>query len=105
MSPLRAAAWAEAVSFLVLLGIAMPLKYLGGKPGAVTVVGWTHGILFVVFTIALLRTMANRRWPLRRAAFVFAVGLVPFGPFVFDRRIREYEGPSCSDPPDVRRVI
>ena len=37
----------EAISFLTLLGIAMPLKYLGDMPQAVQVVGWIHGVLFV----------------------------------------------------------
>lgn len=93
-SLLRAAAWLEALSFLVLLGVAMPLKYLAGRPGAVKVVGWIHGALFVVFCLALLRAMVSRRWPLPRAALIFVVALVPFGPFVFDRRIAEWESGS-----------
>jgi integral membrane protein len=94
-SLLRATARLEALSFLVLLGIAMPLKHLAGHPGAVKVVGWIHGVLFVAFCLALLRTMRGRRWPLRRAAFVFVVALVPFGPFVFDRRIAAWEAESA----------
>ena len=46
---LRKAGIAEGISFLVLLGIAMPLKYLFDQPMAVTIVGWAHGVLFVVF--------------------------------------------------------
>ena len=53
---LRAAGLAEAVSFLVLLGVAMPLKYLAGMPQAVKVVGWAHGLLFMGFCAALLLT-------------------------------------------------
>lgn len=87
MSWLRATGWAEAVSFLVLLGVAMPLKYLAGRPEAVKIVGWIHGLLFTLFCVALLFA----RLPLRRAAEVFVVSLLPFGPFLFDRRIRRYE--------------
>ena len=81
----------EGVSFLLLLGIAMPLKYMWGKPGAVKVVGWIHGILFMVFCVALLRATLAEKWPLRRAAGVFLAALLPFGPFVIDRWLRELE--------------
>jgi integral membrane protein len=80
----------EACSFLVLLGIAMPLKYFAGQPGAVKVVGWIHGMLFIAFCAALLRTMIVARWPLSRAALIFVAALLPFGPFVVDRRMRDY---------------
>jgi integral membrane protein len=81
----------EGISFLVLLFIAMPLKYFAGMPMAVKVVGWAHGILFVLFGLALLRAMIAGRWPLFRAALVFVGGLVPFGPFLLHGRMREYE--------------
>ena len=88
---LRLAGLVEAASFLVLLGVAMPLKYLAGKPEAVKVVGWVHGVLFVVFCLALLRTLVLARWPVGRAAMVFVAALLPFGPFVVDRRMKAYE--------------
>lgn len=88
---LRRIALIEAVSFLVLLGIAMPLKYLAGQPLAVKIVGWAHGVLFIVFGFALLRAMLIARWPLSRATVVFIAALLPFGPFVIDRRMRDYE--------------
>jgi integral membrane protein len=94
-SLLRATARLEALSFIVLLGVAMPLKHLAGSSGAVKIVGWIHGVLFVAFCVALLRTLRARRWTLRRAALVFLVALVPFGPFVFDRRIAEWEAESA----------
>ena len=90
VSTLRAIGLIEACSFLVLLGIAMPLKYFAGQPGAVKVVGWIHGVLFILFCGALLRTVVVARWPLSRAALVFVAALLPFGPFVIDRRMKEY---------------
>ena len=87
---LRAVALCEAVSFLILLGGAMPLKYLADMPLAVKVVGWAHGVLFVVFCAALLYTTVVARWPIGRAALVFVAALLPFGPFVVDRRMNEY---------------
>ena len=77
--------WAEGVSFLVLLGVAMPLKYLAHKPMAVTVVGMLHGILFVAFGVALLAAWLEMRWKFSRVFKIFLSALVPFGPFLMDR--------------------
>jgi len=88
---LRRTAIIEGVSFLVLLGIAMPLKYFADMPMPVKIVGWTHGVLFIVFCAALLRTKLIARWPVRRCAVVFVAGLLPFGPFLLDRRMAEWE--------------
>ena len=55
------------------------------------IVGSIHGALFVIFCVALLRTMLVARWPLPRGAIVFIASLLPFGPFFVDRRMAEYE--------------
>jgi integral membrane protein len=88
---LRTIAKTEAVSFLVLTGVAMPLKYLAHQPLAVKIVGWIHGLLFVIFCVALARTWIVARWPVARAALVFVAALLPFGPFVVDRRMAGYD--------------
>lgn len=88
---LRRLALIEGVSFLLLLGIAMPLKYLAGMPLAVKAVGWAHGVLFVAFCFALLQTMLVMGWSFARSAVVFVASLLPFGPFVLDRRMKEWE--------------
>ena len=80
----------EGLSFLVLLFLAMPAKYLLGAPMAVKVVGWAHGVLFVLFCFVLLWAMLAARWPVTRAALIFTGGLVPFGPFLLHGRMREY---------------
>lgn len=87
---LRRTAVVEGVSFLVLLGIAMPLKYIYGQPQAVRIVGMLHGVLFVVFCAALLYVTLVARWPMSRAALVFAASIIPFGPWLVDRRMNEY---------------
>lgn len=88
---LRLLALTEGVSFLVLLGVAMPLKYLAGLPMAVKIVGWAHGILFVALCYVLLRVTLEKSWPLTRAGLVFLAALIPFGPFLIDRRLKNYE--------------
>lgn len=91
VSFLRTIALIEGVSLLVLLGVAMPLKYFAGLPMAVTWVGWIHGVLFLVFCGALLQAMLRVKWPLARGVAVFVAALVPFGPFLLDRRMQLYE--------------
>lgn len=88
---LRRVALIEGISFLVLLGIAMPLKYMAGLPMAVKVVGWVHGVLFVVFCWALLQTLMRvSNWTFLRSAVVFIASLLPFGPFIIDGRMKQW---------------
>jgi integral membrane protein len=88
---LRAVGLVEGVSFLVLLGIAMPLKYAAGMPMAVKVVGWIHGALFVLFLVAVAQAAYTRRWPLTRVAGALLASLLPFGTFVLDAKLRREE--------------
>lgn len=85
---LRIAALVEGGSFLLLLGIAMPLKYFAGLPVAVTIVGSIHGAFFILFCAALAQAMARARWSMRYAGLVFAASLVPFGTFLIDGRLK-----------------
>lgn len=91
LSRLRRITKYEGMSFLVLLFVAMPLKYFFDQPMAVRVVGSLHGLLFVLFCLALLHTFRTCRWPLSRAALVFAAGFLPFGPFLVDPRLAREE--------------
>jgi integral membrane protein len=88
---LRRTGLVEGLSFLLLLGVAMPLKYVAGYPLAVKVAGWVHGVLFIVFCAALLRTMIVAQWSAARGALVLIAALLPFGPIVLDRRMKRYE--------------
>ncbi len=85
---LRAIAFVEGVSYLLLLGIAMPLKYFAGFPEAVEVVGWAHGLLFVLYLIAVAEVTVARRWRFVMILGAFVAALVPFGTFVLDARLR-----------------
>lgn len=91
VSFLRRIAFLEAISFLVLLGIAMPLKYVWHMPQAVSVVGMIHGALFVVLCWALVQVITTARWPVSRAAIVFIASLLPFVPFFLDRWMKSFE--------------
>ncbi|MBL9131122.1 MAG: DUF3817 domain-containing protein [Verrucomicrobiaceae bacterium] len=86
----RWAALAEAVSYLVLLGIAMPLKYVWGMPLAVKIVGSIHGGLFVAFCALLWQAMQKAAWPRERVAMLFVASLVPLVPFWLDARVKKW---------------
>ncbi|GAA3939218.1 DUF3817 domain-containing protein [Hymenobacter algoricola] len=84
---LRVVGFLEGVSFLVLLGIAMPLKYLAGQPDAVRVVGMVHGVLFVLYVLLVVQVSVALGWSWRKALLALVVSVVPFGTFWAERRL------------------
>jgi integral membrane protein len=88
---LRIVGLVEGTSFLVLLGIAMPLKYLAGQPLAVRYTGWVHGVLFIWFLVELVTVARLRKWDLRRIGLLFAAAVVPFGTFLAEPSLRREE--------------
>jgi integral membrane protein len=85
---LRIVALLEGASFVLLLFVAMPLKYLLSMPLAVRIVGSLHGVLFLLFVVALFRAASERRWPAARSGLALLASVVPFATFVFDRSLR-----------------
>jgi integral membrane protein len=79
---LRVIGWWEGVSFLLLLGVAMPLKYFADWPLAVRYVGMAHGILFLLYVAAAIQAALDHNWSWKRTALVLAASLLPGGPFV-----------------------
>ena len=79
----------EGVSYLLLLGVAMPLKYLADMPLAVRIVGMGHGVLFIAYCILLALCMRRFKWSLGFGAKLFVATLIPFGTFVTDRKLKD----------------
>tara|TARA_B100000614_G_scaffold96112_1_gene86798 strand:- start:3350 stop:3679 length:330 start_codon:yes stop_codon:yes gene_type:complete len=73
----------EGFSAILLFAVAMPVKYIGGEPRLVSVIGSIHGGLFVVF-IALLFVGVGRHWNMTALIHGFIAAVVPAGPFLFD---------------------
>lgn len=88
---LRVAGFWEGVSFLVLLGIAMPLKYLADWPDGVRVVGMAHGVLFMVYVAAALQAANEYDWSWKRLGAVLAASVLPAGPFIVDAKLLRAE--------------
>ena len=88
---LRKAGIAEGISFLILMGIAMPLKYFFQQPMAVTVVGWIHGVLFIVFIFLAWEFKTDRNKSTGWFATAFVAALLPAGTFFFDKKLKQEE--------------
>jgi integral membrane protein len=91
LSWLRIIGIAEGISYLILLGIAMPLRTYAGMPLAVKYTGWAHGLLFILFIIALAWVSISRKWSLLKIAAAFIASLIPFGTIVMDSRWKKEE--------------
>ena len=87
---LRLIGMIEGVSYILLLFIAMPLKYVWGDPSWGSHIGMAHGLLFVAFGFALLDAWQSQKWSIRQAMVPFIASLVPFGPFLIDRRLKNH---------------
>lgn len=87
----RKIAFAEGVSFLVLLFIAMPLKYFAYMPMAVTIVGGLHGALFVAFMILAFLVKEEHKKNIGWFARAFLASIIPFGTFYMDREWKKEE--------------
>ncbi len=86
LSFLRGVGLLEGVSFLLLLGVAMPVKYLAGEPRLVEIIGMAHGVLFVLYVIAVMIAAVARSWSIRRIFEELLGSFIPAGTFVLDRR-------------------
>ncbi len=86
-------AFLEGLSYILLLLIAMPLKYFFDMPQAVKYVGWAHGVLFVAYVALLVVCGIQYKWSFKRMVFYFIASLLPFVPFFVERKLKqEYAG-------------
>ncbi len=88
----RKIAMIEGISYLVLLFIAMPLKYGADMPMAVRVVGGIHGGLFVAFMVWMYLVYDQYHMKVMWMAKAFLASIIPFGTFVMDKEWKKQEG-------------
>ncbi|MDQ2658262.1 MAG: DUF3817 domain-containing protein [Bacteroidota bacterium] len=88
---LRVTGIMEGLSFIILLAVAMPLKYLGGKPAMVSVVGMAHGILFVLYIALTIVAKFQYPWSWKRMFLLWGASVVPFGTFYADYKVLRHE--------------
>jgi integral membrane protein len=93
---LRLASLIEGASLLLLLCVAMPMKYALGIPLAVRVVGTAHGLLFLVLLRTAFRAGMERVVPTKTVLRVVGLSLLPFGCIAAERLLRRAVGPAAS---------
>ena len=99
----RVMAYVTGVVLLILVFVAMPLKYAAGSPGAVAVVGPIHGFLYIVYVLVAADLARRGRWGLTTTVLLLIAGTVPFLSFVMERRVSHgYVG--ASDVPETSTV-
>lgn len=83
----RVMAYVVGVMLLVLVLVAMPLKYVAGEPALVETVGPVHGFLYIVYLVTSFDLSMRGRWPIGRTVLVMLAGTVPFLSFVAERKV------------------
>ncbi len=81
----------EGYSYLILLFIAMPLKYYFEMPLAVKYVGMLHGVLFISLLVLMIPAYLEAKWKFKCNILFFIASLIPFGTFYTSPKIRTYE--------------
>lgn len=77
----------EGLSFIILLAIAMPLKYMAGRPEMVSIVGMAHGVLFVLYIGLTVVGKIRYRWTWKKVLTLWLASVIPFGTFYVDYKL------------------
>lgn len=81
----------EGISYLILVFIAMPIKYLGDNPIYVKIFGMAHGVLFIIFLISLFEVKSRDKWENGFSLQILILSLIPFGAIVIENRVKPEE--------------
>jgi integral membrane protein len=81
----------EGYSYLLLVFVAMPMKYAFGYPMAVKIAGMIHGVLFMLFCLLLVKAWIDSKWAFSENIIFFVASLIPFGTFYTKNKIKAYE--------------
>ena len=81
---LRVISYLEGISYILLLFIAVPIKYYANDPSLVKLLGMPHGLLFVAYVILSLVSSKEYRWNSKKTLVVLISSVIPFGTFYVD---------------------
>ena len=84
---LRIFGFLEGISYLLLLGVSMPLKYLYDMKEFSFNVGLVHGVLFCLYVFLVFLVTVQLKWSLKKCLWAQVAGLLPFGTFIADRKL------------------
>ena len=84
---LRVVGFLEGMSYLMLFGISMPLKYAADMPGPNKVIGMVHGLLFVLYVLLVIMAKIEYDWGWKKTGLALLASIVPFGTFWADKKL------------------
>jgi integral membrane protein len=82
----RIVAFLEGISYILLLFIAVPIKYFGNDPQYVKLLGMPHGVLFIAYIILAILLGSKLKWETKTLLFILAASIIPFGTFYVDKK-------------------
>ena len=82
----RFVALLEGISYILLLFIAVPIKYLGNDPKYVKLLGMPHGLLFIGYIFLAILLSSELNWKGKTQRNIFLASIIPFGTFVVDKK-------------------
>ena len=83
----RIVAFLEGLSYILLLFIATPIKYITGNPEYVKLLGMPHGMLFIVYIILAFLIKSEMKWTGKTFLFVLIASILPFATFYVERKL------------------
>ena len=84
---LRILAYSEGVSFLLLLMVTVPLKYIMGLRELNIIIGLLHGLLFMAYVVAVIQIKLDQNWTPKKTFLALLAALIPFGTFWADWKL------------------
>ena len=87
MGRLRVIAFVEGVSFLVILFVTMPMKYMYGMSEPNKIVGMSHGVLFILYVLAVIQSKIEFDWSAKKTGLALLASIIPFGTFWADKKL------------------
>ena len=82
----RIIAFFEGISYILLLFIAVPIKYVFDDPTYVKMIGMPHGVLFMIYIIFSFIVNIKLKWNMKELFIILIASLVPLGTFYVDRK-------------------
>jgi integral membrane protein len=82
----RIISFLEGVSYLLLLFVAVPIKYFQGDASYVKILGMPHGVLFMLYIVFAIVLQKQMKWNLNTLGIVMIASVLPFGTFYVDKK-------------------
>jgi len=82
----RITSYLEGISYLLILFVTMPLKYLFESPEPNKVIGMAHGLLFLLYIVFAILIKPEKKWNTKTLGIVLLCSIIPFGTFWMDKK-------------------